>query len=452
MKNKILFYILILIVLLSIALISIGFYFNKLSKPNYIYSNCINIIRDQGKNILEINSKYDLGDTFTIDGTFESTTKSDFIANESKKDPEYIKKLNIINNLNDLDTKFLIKQNGKEKTSLIDITSKTKTKDILTSKYYINNSTEYLFVNGIVNNYVNDGSSNYFEMLDEENTTKTNLDYLYNYIFESLKNNLKDEYFEVYKTNINIGKDSQNVNKITLVLNDKRIKEILNGILNDLKEDDKAYRILSSINEDFKKAKINSKKRYLEKKETITINIYTSKVLYKPLEYEVVYLNGDNKYTYTYIGNEEKGSFYYIEKNEVKYILDAIINDKKITLDIKNSVGKKIGKLTYQKDENTTTIICNAELDKITYDINYSSKYKEIKKNGYSNEKILEIKIMDNLVSKIEGTYNLNYTITNQAKIEEDINNAVLKSTLTEEENKKLDNLYDVIKTRMESK
>ena len=58
----------------------------------------------------------------------------------------------------------------------------------------------------------------------------------------------------------------------------------------------------------------------------------------------------------------------------------------------------------------------------------------------------------DNLVSKIEGTYNLNYTITNQAKIEEDINNAVLKSTLTEEENKKLDNLYDVIKTRMESK
>lgn len=440
------------IIFISFALIYTGIHFDKISKPNYIFSTGIDMIKDQGKNIFELNSKYDLGDTFTIEGTFKSTTKSEYVTNQSKTDPEYVKKLNVINNFNDLDTKFLLAQNAKEGSSLIDITSKTKNKDILTTKYYINNSTEYLLVNGIVKNYVNEGSSNYFEMLDEENTTKTNIDYLYDYMFESLKNNLKEEYFEVYKTETNIGLTTQEVNKITIELNDKRIKEILNGILKDLKSDEKAYKILSSVDEDFKKTKLNTKKKYLKNKETITISIYTSILFNNPVKYEVVHLNGDDKYTYSYVGNKDKGSFYYIEKNEVKYSADATFSNKKITLDIKNAVGKKVGSLVYQKDENTTSVICNVELEKMKYDINYSSKYKDVKKDSYSNEKNLQIKITDNLVSKIEGDYTLEYTVTNKANIEEDISTAVLKSTLTEEENNKLDNLYDIVKTRLESK
>ena len=451
MRRRIVIIILIIILILSFTLIFIGLYFDKISKPKYIYSNCIDIIKNQGKNFFELNSKYDIGDTFNIEGTFKSTTKSDYIVNESKINPEYIKKLNLINNLNDLDTKFSISQNDKKETSLLDISSKTKTKDILTAKYYINNSTEYLFVNGIVKNYVNEGSSNYFEMLDEENTTITNIDYLYNYIFESLKNNLKEEYFELYETNTNLGINNQEVNKITIELNDKRIKEILNGILKDLKNDEKSNKILTSMNENFKKAKISNKKKFLDKKETITISIYTSKVFNNPLKYEVVYLNGNDKYIYNYVGDNEKGTFYYIEKNEVKYLADTTINDKKITIDFKNNINKKIGSMTYQKDENTTSIICNVELDKIKYDINYSSKYKDIKKNNYSNEKVLEVKIMDNLISKIEGKYILNYTVSNETKIEEDINNAILKSTLTEDENNKINNIYDIVKTRLES-
>ena len=197
-RKKIIIILLIAIVLISFSLIYTGMFFEKISKPKYIFSNSIDIIKEQGKNLFELNSKYDLGDTFTIEGTFKSNTKSDYVVNQSKIDPEFIKKLNAINNFNDLDTSFKISQNDKEGVSLLDITSKTKNKDIITSKYYINNSTEYLFVNGIVKNYVNEGSSNYFEMLDEDNTIKTNIDYLYDFIFESIKKNIKDEYFEVY--------------------------------------------------------------------------------------------------------------------------------------------------------------------------------------------------------------------------------------------------------------
>ncbi len=453
MKSKVVIILfLILIVFVAFSLIYTGIYFDKISKPNYIYSQGIDIIKNQSKNILELNPKYDLGDTFTIEGTYKSTTKSEYVYNKSKTDPEYVKKLNMINNSNNLTTTFKISENAKEESSLLEVISKTNTKDILTAKYYINNSTEYLLVNGIVKNYVNEGSSNYFEILDEENTTKSNINYLYNFIFESLKNNLKEDYFEIYNTNTNIGLNNQEVNKVTLELTDKRVKEILNNILKDLKSDEKAYKILSSIDENFKSTKVNTKKKYLKNKETITFSIYTSKLFNNPLKYEIVHLNGDKKDSLVYIGNDKKGTFSYIKDNEVKYSMDTTITDKKITLDIKDTVGKKIGNLAYQKDENTMSIIGNVELDKMTYDINYSSKYKDIKKNSYSNEKILQIKIMDNLISKIDGEYVLNYTVNNKSKIEEDISTALLKSTLTEEENKKLDNLYDIVKERLESK
>ena len=451
-RKKIIIILLIAIVLISFSLIYTGMFFEKISKPKYIFSNSIDIIKEQGKNLFELNSKYDLGDTFTIEGTFKSNTKSDYVVNQSKIDPEFIKKLNAINNFNDLDTSFKISQNDKEGVSLLDITSKTKNKDIITSKYYINNSTEYLFVNGIVKNYVNEGSSNYFEMLDEDNTIKTNIDYLYDFIFESIKKNIKDEYFEVYSVNETINLKEQEVNKITIEIDDKRIKEILNGILKDLKKDERAYKILSSVNEDFKKTKISNKKRYLKSKETITIVIYTTKILNNPLKYEIIHLKGDNKQTYIYEGDKEKGVFYYNDKNETKYITNVAFSDKKITLEVKNIYGKKIGSATYQKDENTTSFICDIMLDTKKYDINYTSKYKDVKKDSYSNEKILDINIIEDSVNKVEGTYNLNYTVTNKTKIDEDISNAVLKSTLTEEESNKLDNIYDIVRTRLESK
>ena len=63
-----------------------------------------------------------------------------------------------------------------------------------------------------------------------------------------------------------------------------------------------------------------------------------------------------------------------------------------------------------------------------------------------------DINIIEDSVNKVEGTYNLNYTVTNKTKIDEDISNAVLKSTLTEEESNKLDNIYDIVRTRLESK
>lgn len=443
---------LILVIIVSFILIVIGIRFEKMYSPRKIFSNSIDAIKNQTKNMFELNSKYNLGDTFTVEGTFNCNIKSDYILNLSKTNPEYEKKLNIINNLNALDTKFSISQNSKEEISLVDILSKTKTKDILTSKYYVNNSTEYLFVNGIVKNYVNEGSSNYFEMLDEENTTKDNLDYLYDYLFESLKNNLKEEYFDVYKVKTNIESTPEEVNKITLELDNKRIIEILTGVLNDLKKDDRSYKILSSIDENFKNKKINGKKKYLNNKETISINIYTSKYMNKPLKYEVVHLKEDNKKIYSYIGNNAKGTLYYIENNELKYSLYATFNTKTIILDIMDKNNKKIGNFTYQKDENNVSIIADAKFEEMKYDISYISKYKNIKKNSYKNEKSLDIYISDNLESRLEGKYNLNYIVTKSTSIEEDISNAVLKSTLTKEETDKLDNIYDIVKTRLESK
>ena len=171
-----------------------------------------------------------------------------------------------------------------------------------------------------------------------------------------------------------------------------------------------------------------------------------------PLKYEVVHLKEDNKKIYSYIGNNAKGTLYYIENNELKYSLYATFNTKTIILDIMDKNNKKIGNFTYQKDENNVSIIADAKFEEMKYDISYISKYKNIKKNSYNNEKSLDIYISDNLESRLEGKYNLNYIVTKSTAIEEDISNAVLKSTLAKEEADKLDNIYDIVKTRLESK
>ena len=87
-----------------------------------------------------------------------------------------------------------------------------------------------------------------------------------------------------------------------------------------------------------------------------------------------------------------------------------------------------------------------------SYDIIASSKFKNYNKNqSYTNEITISVKIMEKQKSVLSGTIKSISKVNNKPIITEDTAEAVLKSTLTDEENDKIDNLYDNIKGRLEN-
>ena len=131
--------------------------------------------------------------------------------------------------------------------------------EILNTKYYINESTKYFYVKNIVDNYINYGSCNYFENINTNTTEKDNINYLYNFIINSIKNNLNDKYFT---------KKEENNNYIVILkIDNDNLKDILSNILKDLKEDKKSRKILDNINKNILNTKIKEEDIYLEKEE-----------------------------------------------------------------------------------------------------------------------------------------------------------------------------------------
>ena len=248
MKKKIIIAIIILILLsLSGYLIYIGIKMDKNSKPSVIYGKVIDNLSARLKEISKIDSNYNFGDSFSIDGTLDLDLTSEYYINESKTDPEYLKKNNILKNISNMNIKYNVKQDNKNDKLFLSIDEKINDKEVLSAKYLTENSTKYYFVNEITKNYINVGSSNYFETLDENNTTITNIDYLYDTIINSIKNYLKDEYFDITQTEEDIKNKRIRDTEIDIRYNNERIIDLQKAILNDMKNDSRAANILNSF-------------------------------------------------------------------------------------------------------------------------------------------------------------------------------------------------------------
>ena len=57
---------------------------------------------------------------------------------------------------------------------------------------------------------------------------------------------------------------------------------------------------------------------------------------------------------------------------------------------------------------------------------------------------------MNNMVTKINGSVIIESEVSKKPAIKEDIENAVLYSTLTDDTKTRLDNIYDAVKARLE--
>ncbi len=441
----------IILIIISASLIYTGIYFSNLSKPSVILGKSFKRVGTKLNHYLSNFEELNLQDTFTLNSNITFKLDSEYYRNNSLQSLENSKKNNIINNLNKLDTDLTIKSDKNSKKAYFSIESKIDNEEIIKSKFLIDNSTEYYLLGNIVNQYINNGTCNYFETLLESNTSKDNIIYLRDFILKSFTNNLDDSYVKTYQKQESINSINQEVNELTIQFDNKSIHKILNSILKDLKKDKKASEILNNSFKNFKKYKISDKVVFLQNKEYYMLHIYTSKFFNEPLKYELTYLNNDNKKAYIYDIDDQnnKGQFYYSENDKVLYQTEINYKENSINSKIKNSGGRELGTLDLDKDKHSLNISYHFEQDKIREDYTYSSKYKKQEKNIY-NEKTISLKKIDNNISKINGSIYMNSTISKDTKIAEDTSNAILANTLSRETKDKLNNYPMSVIERLE--
>ena len=439
------FFVLLLIGAASL-LFYFGFYFNKLSKPRSIFDISIDNISKRIINYTSFNSKYNLGDTFTINGNvgFELSSEK-YVFNSTNVDD--LKTYNLINNLNKSNFNYSFVQDKTNKKLLVDIKDTILNEEVFHNKYLVYNSTEYYFVSSVLNNYINNGNCNYFENISEETTTKDNIDYLYNFIINSFKNNLKDSYFERNEMNKTISSKEEEVYQMSLSIDNDRVNNIISGVYKDLVNDKTADKILTNINEDFNKTHISNKK-YLSNSESLIFNIYVSKRTYKPLMYEIIHLDNNKRETFSYESNSNIGTLYYTEDTELKYIGSTTMNDNSISIKFSDGSNNDIGTFKFDKSSNSFNLNLFFNYNNRTYDSVISSKFIDYSKSGYVNEVNMSLKISDNLITILSGNIKMNNKITKSADIREDTSSVVLNSSLSDEQVNSRDKQFSIVKER----
>ena len=432
----------IVIFLIAIIMIVSGIYLFYINSPQKLFSNLV----DKAIIYLENNESKEnitgISKNYTLKSNIKFNLESKILENST--DIEDLEIKNLLKNLNDTTNDIVFTQDTTNKKMYISINSLLNNQELLNSKYLVENSTEYYFVNGIVENYINNGNSNYFEALTENTTTKDNIIHILKTVSKSLKKNIKDEYLLIKQDKISINNKDKKVTKTSLELNNKVTKELVNNILNDLKEDSISNRILNGLNDDFSKLTISDENKIFKENEKVTINIY-SNCIGKIELIEIISREGENEYRYTY--ESETKSIYIIENNKVVYkILCNQNGNKKEYLFYDNHALEK-GKIIYDKTKDRTTISMNLNTKEEMIDIVYDSKLENIKKNKqYDNKINLNIKIISNNDNLLNATIDINNNVTNDITINEDVSTAVFASGITEEQKtlleQKIDNVF----------
>ena len=163
-------------------------------------------------------------------------------------------------------------------------------------------------------------------------------------------------------------------------------------------------------------------------------------------------MDKDIKKKYIYEGDGNKGTYYYVEDDNVKYTADISIKENIISAKIYDSKSKSIGELKVEKNGINRTFDFVFDNREKKWDIVYYSKYSKIKNGSYTNEKKASFKYVLNKESKLNGDVTITTKVSKEVKIEEDVSDAVLESKLTDDQKSLFDTKKDKVKERFERK
>lgn len=423
--------IIILLSLFSVALffIVLGVVLSYRNNTKSIIEKTLNTMSNTVYILKNNKDSIDLNNNFTIESNIESDVRLD----ETNEDIKEYK--DFLYNLSRIDTNIQIVQNKDNDKMLLSIKSKKNNEDYINVKYLIKDSTGYYYNSYITNKYINLGNNNYFETIKKDTTTNDNVNYIEKYVLESLSNNLANTYSKTTQEEVEYNNSYINSTKVSIELNNKKINSLYKDIVKDLKSDEKALFILDNYFEGFKDKKIKNKK-YLEKNETLTINIYTTGLTNRFIKLEIIKNKDKEEKVINYEKIDNNISYlYFINNNNTKYKL-AInkINDTNYNVDVFNNNNTNIGTIIFNKTDKETVIDVSINNKGKRLDIDYKYSLIKKKQTRYDETIKLDIKYLNKnnnvltLSTKIDNKY------TDDTSIKEDTTESILEKTLTEEQ------------------
>ena len=424
--------------LFSAALIGIGAYYSYSSSPKKVLKQTLTTVSNNINNLVSRDEKYRLDNTFSLESDIKTITWYDVT------DPEMLEHKDFLNNYLNFESKIKIIQNEEKEKAYFHIHAKENNLDYMDLKYLIKESTGYYYNNYITNKYINMGTNNYFETISKDTNTRSNIEYLNTYIIDSLTNNISDKYMETSQEKVSLNNGDFNSDKISIELDNQKINDLFKLVLKDLKKDDKSSKILGNYFDGFNDYKLKNKK-YLKKKEKLTINIYTTQLTGKLLKIEVIDQLDTKVHKYVYeVLNDPLSELYVIEDEKVKNIYEITKeSDNKYNINVIDNKGKEIGTILFNKTDKETIldVSINSNLERL--DIDYKASYKDIKKDSYTEDIGLEVKYLKKNKNMLTINATVNNKATKEGKIAEDTSESILENTLTEEQKIKKDNFYD---------
>ena len=411
--------IVIIVLVVAIILLAGGITISYLTSAKYVAKRAVKLMSE---NAVELangrKTETGLEENFNKTSTIKVNLQSDYFQALQALSPDYQILSNILRNLSGVETQVTTIQDQKNKKMLVNFDSKLATEELANVKYLVDNATEYYFINGTTENYINNGNNGYFEALSSATTAQENTEYIIEKIGSSAANNIKDEYLSESYEDGN--------KKVTITLTEDNMVEFFNNIIDELKEDSRANKIMTGYDKDFGKEKIT--KDDLHDIGTVTINIYIDKFFGTVKRYEMT--TSDNSGITYY--EEENKTLELRMNNELIAKLDITTSDDKMEAKITDGNGASIGSISISKTSTNYDVIANITTSTLTANFGYNSQITNLKKgNSYDSSTTVSLDVSANNVSLINGTIEVTSTTTNDTTINEDVSNSVLASTMT---------------------
>lgn len=253
----------------------------------------------------------------------------------------------IIGNLNNSTFNYEYRLDTKSKRMYMDGSLLLNTTELLGINFYQAENISYVFLRNIFDKYIVIENSDFFTYLEESKQSVDDINYIYDKIIASLGNSVTNNDIKV--TNID-GKK-----KISLELDEKRLNEISKNIVDELKNDSKAKKILGSSLE---KIDTTTSSSITDSNSYLYYSIYLEKN--DIITYEFGINDSDNNYSVEF-NNESKKSF-VIKENNTEILKAVIEENKDITTINLSSNNTIIGSVTL-RDNNISFNITDKTSD-----------------------------------------------------------------------------------------
>lgn len=308
----------------------------------------------------------------------------------------------IIGNLNNSTFNYEYRLDTESKRMYMDGSLLLNATELLGINFYQAEDISYVFLRNIFDKYIVIENSDIFTYLEESNQTVDDVNYIYDKIIESLGNNITTDDIKVTNQD---GKK-----KISLELNEERLNEISENIVNDLKKDDKAKEILGNSLDELDTTTSSSSSDnnnylyysiYLEKDDIVT--------------YEFGLNDSDGNYSIEFNNGSEK-SFVIKEGNTES--LKAVIEESNGTTTINlSSDNTSIGTITINDNnisfsigDASTGVLLNANLTSSIENNVITTTFNMAIENSGSNIDVLTVTDTKTVTDGVADFSNINPT------------------------------------------